>query len=59
MWCPPPQAFLAVHVTCPGEYAVDIDTRDTPQDAGAARPWGRAIKHADGMIHQESDQQGE
>src|SRR4051812_1909084 len=37
----------------PGEYAVDVVTRDTPHGDGDARPWGKAIKHADGMVHLE------
>ena len=43
----------------PGEYPVDVVTRDTPQDAGRSRHWGKAVKHDDGMVHLESDQPGE
>ena len=43
----------------PGEYPVDVVTRDTPQDQGTARHWGKAIKHEDGRVHLESDQPGE
>ena len=43
----------------PGEYPVDVVTRDSPQDEGNARHWGKAIKHGDGTIHLESDQPGE
>lgn len=42
-----------------GEYAIDVVSRDSPQDEGTARHWGKAIKHADGSIHLESDQPGE
>ena len=43
----------------PGEYPVDVVSRETPQDPGNARHWGKAIKHEDGTIHIESDQPGE
>ena len=43
----------------PGEYPVDVVTKDTPQDEGNARHWGKAIKHEDGTVHLESDQPGE
>lgn len=43
----------------PGEYPVDDVTRDTPQDEGTARHWGKTIKHEDGLVHLQSDQPGE
>lgn len=51
------QAILATAE--PREYLADVVTRDDPQDAGAARHWGRAIRHPDGLVHLESDQPGE
>jgi hypothetical protein len=43
----------------PGEYPIDVVTRDAPQDEGQARHWGKAIRHDDGTVHLESDQPGE
>ncbi len=43
----------------PGEYPVEVVTLDGPIDPGHSRHWGKAIKHADGSIHLESDQPGE
>ncbi len=51
------QALLKDAAT--GEYPIDVVTRDSPQDDGNARHWGKAIKHEDGLIHLESDQPGE
>jgi hypothetical protein len=43
----------------PGEYPIDIITADSPGSAGSARHWGKAIKHAVGAIHLESDEPGD
>lgn len=51
------QALLAN--ASPGEYPVEVVTRDAPEDAGSPRHWGRAIKHEDGTVHLESEQPGE